>query len=108
AVYDYIVPGDPLTPGWASLPGAKRIRPQESEILPRIPSMPISWRDALVVLRNLAGAPVPQGWQGGLPLTYHIGPGPSRLHLTIQASFEPRPITAVIGGPRGAEAPERR
>jgi len=107
AVYDYIVPGDPLTPGWPSLPGAKRIRPQDSEILPRIPSIPISWRDALVVLRNLAGAPVPQGWQGGLPLTYHIGPGPSRLHLTIEASFETRTITDVIGVLRGADEPDR-
>src|SRR5262249_28770120 len=32
-VYDYIVPGDPLTPGWASLPGARRIKPKDSAIL---------------------------------------------------------------------------
>ncbi|HYS77671.1 MAG TPA: M28 family peptidase, partial [Candidatus Dormibacteraeota bacterium] len=108
AVYDFIVPGDPLTPGWPSLPGAKRIRPEESQILPRIPSVPISGRDALVVLRNLAGPAVPQGWQGGLPLTYHVGPGPSRLHLRIEASFETRPITDVIGVLRGAGEPDRR
>jgi N-acetylated-alpha-linked acidic dipeptidase len=107
AVYDYIVPGDPLTPGWASLPGAKRIRPQEAEILPRIPSVPISWRDALVVFRNLAGPAVPRGWQGGLPLTYHVGPGPSRLHLKIEASFETRAITNVIGVVRGSDEPEK-
>ncbi len=107
-VYDYIVPGDPLTPGWASLPGAKRIKPAESEILPRIPSVPISGRDALVVFQSLGGDAVPGGWQGGLPLTYHIGPGPSRLHLKIESSFETRAITDVIGVLRGSEEPERK
>jgi len=107
-VYDYIVPGDPLTPGWPSLPGAKRIKPADSEILPRIPSVPISGRDALVVLRNLAGPTVPDGWQGALPVTYHVGPGPSRLHLKIDASFETRPITDVIGVLRGSDEPERQ
>ena len=105
--YDYLVPGDPLTPGWASLPGARRIDPREAENLPRIPSIPISWRDALVVFRNLAGPAVPKGWQGGLPLTYHLGPGPSRLHLKIEASFETRAITNVIGVLRGSAEPEK-
>ena len=105
--YDYLVPGDPLTPGWASLPGARRIDPREAENLPRIPSIPISWRDALVVFRNLAGPAVPRGWQGGLPLTYHVGPGPSRLHLKIEASFETRAITNVIGVLRGSAEPEK-
>ena len=106
-VYDYIVPGDPLTPGWPSLPGAKRISPQESQILPRIPAVPIAWRDALMILRNLSGPAVPSGWQGGLPLTYHTGPGPSRLRLKIEALFETRPITNVIGILRGSEEPDR-
>jgi N-acetylated-alpha-linked acidic dipeptidase len=106
-VYDYIVPGDPLTPGWPSLSGAKRIAPQESQILPRIPAVPISWRDALVIFRSLSGPAVPSGWQGGLPLTYHTGPGPSRLRLRIEASFETRPITNVIGILRGSEEPDR-
>jgi N-acetylated-alpha-linked acidic dipeptidase len=105
--YDYIVPGDPLTPGWASLPGARRIAPREAANLPRIPSIPISWRDALVVFRSLAGPAVPRGWQGGLPLTYHVGPGPSRLHLKIDASFERRAITDVIGVLRGSDEPEK-
>jgi len=107
-VYDYIVPGDPLTPGWASLPGAKRIKPAQSEILPRIPAVPISGRDALVIFKSLAGPAVPAGWQGGLPLTYHVGPGPSRLHLRIEASFETRAITDVIGILRGSDEPDRQ
>ncbi|HEU4401608.1 MAG TPA: M28 family metallopeptidase [Candidatus Polarisedimenticolia bacterium] len=107
-VYDFLVPGDPLTPGWASLPQARRIRPEESEILPKIPSLPIAWRDALVILRNLAGPVVPHGFQGGMPVTYHVGPGPSRVHMKIDALFERRTITNVIGVLRGAQEPDRK
>ncbi len=106
--YDYLVPGDPLTPGWASLPEARRIRPEESRILPRIPSLPIAWRDALVILKSLKGPVVPRGWQGGLPVTYHLGPGPSRVHMKIDASFGNRTITDVIGVLRGTDEPEKK
>ena len=108
AVYDFIVPGDPLTPGWASVAGARRIRPEDSEVLPRLPTIPISWRDAQVILKNLAGPAVPRGFQGGLPLTYHVGPGPSRVRLRIESAFETRPIHNVIGVLRGSEEPERK
>jgi N-acetylated-alpha-linked acidic dipeptidase len=108
AVFDFLVPGDPLTPGWPSRPGGRRIRPEESEILPRIPSIPISWRDARVILEHLGGPAVPEGWQGGLPLTYHVGPGPSRVRLRIAASFETRPIHNVVGVLRGREEPGRQ
>ncbi|MBI4169990.1 MAG: amino acid permease, partial [Acidobacteria bacterium] len=105
---DFIVPGDPLTPGWPSLPGARRIRPEESEVLPRIPSVPISSRDALVIFKSLAGPAAPRDWQGGLPVTYHLGPGPSLVRLKIDASFEIRPITNVIGTLRGEGEPEKK
>ncbi len=42
--------GDPLSPGWAALPGAKRLDPQKVEGLPRIPVLPISYRDAALIL----------------------------------------------------------
>ncbi len=47
-VYDFIVPGDPLTPGWASVPGARRIPESESRILPKMMSAPLSFHDARV------------------------------------------------------------
>ena len=34
--YDYIVPGDPLTPGWASMPGAQRIPIDDAVSVPKI------------------------------------------------------------------------
>ncbi len=107
-VFDFIVPGDPLTPGSASLPGARRIRPEESEILPRIPSIPISARDARVILSHRAGPVVPRDWQGGLPLTYHVGPGASVVHLKVESSFETRTITDVVGILPGTVEPDKR
>lgn len=109
-VYDFIVPGDPLTPGWASTPDARRIPITESEILPTMPMMPLSARDAAEILRRLRGAAVPDSsWQGlALPDTYRVGPGPVRLHLKIANSREKRTIRNVIATLRGTDEPDRK
>ena len=96
-VYDFIVPGDPLTPGWASVAGARRIPEPESRILPKIPSVPLSFRDARRILEALGGAPRPaRDWQGGGPFTYHVGPGPARVRLKVDVPRETRAIRNVI------------
>ncbi|KAF2724600.1 Zn-dependent exopeptidase [Polychaeton citri CBS 116435] len=64
------VVGDPLTPGWASTPGAARLAPANNQALPNIPSIPLAWNDARVLLQNLTmnggfGARVPESWRGG-------------------------------------------
>jgi len=100
-------PGDPLTPGWASTKKAKRIPPQEATNLPRIPTMPLSYGDAEVILRNLAGPVVPEGWQGGLPFAYHVGPGPAKVHLKLVMDFKTRPVWNVIGKLTGSQEPEQ-
>jgi N-acetylated-alpha-linked acidic dipeptidase len=103
-VYDFIVPGDPLTPGWASVPGAKRIPEGESRILPKIPTVPLSFRDARLVLEALEGPVRPlREWQGGGPFAYHVGPGPARVRLSLDISRETRTIHDVIGRVRGAD-----
>jgi N-acetylated-alpha-linked acidic dipeptidase len=109
-VYDFLVPGDPLTPGWASTAGARRIPASESEILPRIPMMPLSSRDAAEILRRLKGSPVPDAsWQGlALPDTYRVGPGPVRLHLKIENTRERRTIRNVIATLSGTDEPGRK
>ncbi len=108
-VYDFLVPGDPLTPGWASTAGARRISEAESTILPKIPMMPLSARDAAEILRRLSGPAVPEGWQGlALADTYRVGPGPVRLHLAIDNTREHRTIQNVIGILRGTDEPERQ
>ena len=103
-VYDFIVPGDPLTPGWASVPGARRILEADSEILPRIPTVPLSFKDARVILEALGGPVRPaRDWQGGGPFAYHVGPGPARLRVRIVVPRELRPIRDVIGRIAGAD-----
>ena len=103
-VYDFIVPGDPLTPGWASTAGARRIPESESRILPKIPSVPLSFRDARQILESLGGPARPaRDWQGGGPFTYHVGPGPARVRLRVDVPRETRTIRNVIARLPGAD-----
>ncbi|MFB0518461.1 MAG: M28 family metallopeptidase [Acidobacteriota bacterium] len=104
--FDFIAPGDPLTPGWASLKDARRLKPEESEILPTIISVPLSYKDARPLLENLAGPEAPEGWQGGLPFTYHTGPGPTTVHLKVEMDNQVRSIWNVIGKIKGSLLPE--
>jgi len=105
-VYDFRVPGDPLTPGWASVPGAKRIAAAEAISLPKIMSSPLSWRDARVILEAMHGADAPAPWQGGLPITYRVGDGSTRVHLRVQMDDKVRPIWTVTGRLTGTAHPD--
>ena len=104
--YDFIVPGDPLTPGWPSVEGAKRIAETEARSVPRIAAVPMSWRDAQPILASLGGPVAPPAWHGALPITYHVGPGPAKLHVEIDMDGATRPIWVVEGRIRGSEAPD--
>ncbi|HUJ32277.1 MAG TPA: M28 family metallopeptidase [Candidatus Acidoferrum sp.] len=95
-LYTQIYPGDPLTPGVAATPAARRIAPADAASLPRIPTVPINAQDASVILAALGGGRVPRGWQGGLPVTYHIGEGSTQLHLKLAMDYQQRPIYDVI------------
>ena len=106
-VYDFMVPGDPLTPGWASVEGARRIDRSEAESLPRIISAPLSHRDARPILEALGGPMAPKGWQGGLPLKYRVGPGPAKVRLRVRSDDKVRPIWTVTGAIRGREQPDQ-
>lgn len=106
-VYDFMVPGDPLTPGWASVPGAKRIPAREAASLPAIVSVPMSYKDARVLLETLAGPEAPRAWQGGLPFTYRVGPGPTAVRIRVHNDDKVRPIWTVTGKIRGATEPDR-
>ncbi len=106
-VYDFMVPGDPLTPGWASVPGAKRITAREAASLPAIVSVPMSYKDARVLLETLAGPEAPRAWQGGLPFTYRVGPGPTAVRIRVRNDDKVRPIWTVTAKIRGAAEPDR-
>jgi N-acetylated-alpha-linked acidic dipeptidase len=101
--YTQIYPGDPLTPGVAATPNAKRLAPADAKSLPRIPTMPINAQDAEAILRNLSGPHVPHGWQGALPFTYHIGPGDAVAHLKLVMDYQQRPIYDVIAKLHGTD-----
>ena len=103
--YDYIVPGDPTTPGWASVPGAKHIAPKEARSLPKIPALPLSWRDAKPLLENMNGPEVPQDWQGALPITYRFA-GAVKVHLKVDMDTSIQPYTVVEARIRGRELPD--
>ena len=101
--------GDPTTPGWASVPGARRV-PFDSLDVPHIPVIPIGYGNAERILAALGGGSVPQGWQGGLPLRYHVGPGPVQVHLLLrveQGSQALHPIWDTFGMIRGAVYPDQ-
>jgi N-acetylated-alpha-linked acidic dipeptidase len=100
--YTEIYPGDPLTPGEASTANAKRLAPADATNLPRIPTMPINSQDASVILENLGGAHVPRQWQGGLPFTYHVGPGAAVAHMKLVMDYQQRTLYDVIAKLRGA------
>jgi len=103
--YDYIVPGDPTTPGWASVPGAKHIAPEEARSLPKIPALPLSWRDAKPLLENMNGHAAPKDWQGALPITYRFT-GRVKVHVKIDMDTSMQPYTVVEARIRGSELPD--
>ncbi len=99
-------PGDPLTPGVGATPGAKRLAISEAKSILKIPVMPISYADAQPLLAALAGPVAPKKWRGALPITYHIGPGPAQLHLSISSDWNQKPLYDVIARIRGAQSPD--
>lgn len=101
--YTEIYPGDPLTPGVAATPDAKRLAPADAKSLPHIPTMPINAQDAAVILGDLDGPHVPRGWQGALPFTYHVGPGGAVAHMKLVMDYQQRPIYDVIAKLRGTD-----
>lgn len=101
-----LFPGDPLTPGIGATPGAKRLDIKNAPTLTKIPVLPISYSDALPLLRNLDGAVVPDAWRGGLPVTYHFGGGSPTVHLTLAFNWDIKPIYDVIAKLSGGERPD--
>ena len=102
-------PGDPTTPGVASvpsLPDSQRVPPQQSAQMPKIPVTPISYHDAWPILHHLAGPESPREWQGALPFTYHVGPGPAKLKMHLVQDYKFRTLWDVIGRVRGSELPD--
>ena len=107
SVMDTEYPGDPLTPGVAATPGAKRLTVAEAETITKIPVLPISYGDAQPLLAELGGRVVPQSWRGSLGITYRFGPGPAKVHLKVQSNWDQKPLYDVIARIEGARLPDQ-
>ncbi len=106
--YMFQFPGDPTTPGIASipsLPDAKRTPPEQSAQLPKIPTTPLAYADAWPILEHIGGPDSPREWQGSLPFTYHLGPGPVKVKMHLKQEYQFRAIWDVIGRVRGSDLP---
>ncbi|HKS75407.1 MAG TPA: M28 family metallopeptidase [Terriglobales bacterium] len=106
--YMFEFAGDPTTPGIASvpsLPDSRRTPPAQSAQMPKIPSTPVSYADAWPIMENLGGPDSPREWQGSLPFTYHVGPGPVKVKLHLKQDYEYRTVWDVIGKVKGSEYP---
>jgi N-acetylated-alpha-linked acidic dipeptidase len=100
-----VYPGDPLTPGVGATKDAKRLPITEARTILKIPVMPISYADAQPLLAALAGPVAPGEWRGALPITYHMGPGPARVHMAIASDWSLKPVYNVIAKIPGSEKP---
>jgi N-acetylated-alpha-linked acidic dipeptidase len=100
--------GDPLTPGYAGVKNAPLISVAKSDVSQIAPTTPIGYGAAEPLLKNMAGPVAPKSWQGGLPFTYHLGPGPTTVHLKIDIQYKQRPITDIVATIPGTEAPDKQ
>src|SRR6185295_454173 len=100
-------PGDPLTPGVGAVADATRMPIEACKTLTKIPVLPISYDDALPLLRAMEGPVAPEAWRGSLPITYHLGPGPAKVRLKLEFNWNLVPLYNVIARMAGSERPDQ-
>jgi N-acetylated-alpha-linked acidic dipeptidase len=105
--YLWNYPGDPLTPGEPSVPGTSRLDPDQATSLPHIPTTPISYGEAEPLLKALEGPVAPDAFQGGLGFAYHVGPGPTAVHLKLDIDYGQAPLNDAIAVIRGRAHPDQ-
>ena len=101
-----IYPGDPLTPGKGSPSKPGHFSLSDAKTVLKIPVLPVSYADAKPLLAALGGQVVPDEWRGALPFTYHIGPGPTQVHLKVINNWDQKPVYDVVAMMRGSELPD--
>ena len=101
-----IYPGDPLTPGVGATKEAKRRDLKDVKTITTIPVLPISYGDAQPLLAALRGPVAPDDWRGALGHTYHVGPGPAKVHLKVQSNWDIKTIRDIIVKIPGSTYPD--
>jgi len=102
-----LFPGDALTPGRPAIKGVRRLARAKAPTITRIPVLPISYQDARPLLEALGGEVVPPEWRGALPFTYHLGPGPARVHLTVKSDWQRIEIRDIVARWPGSRVPDQ-
>jgi N-acetylated-alpha-linked acidic dipeptidase len=102
--YSWFWHGDPLSPGVGALADSSVMDPANAPTLPRIPAIVLSWKEAAKILQRLHGPAAPSGFQGALPFTYRLGPGPAVVKLDVRMDQRRRPIRDIIARLRGRNA----
>ncbi|HEX6466004.1 MAG TPA: transferrin receptor-like dimerization domain-containing protein, partial [Terriglobales bacterium] len=102
-----LYPGDPLTPGVGATGNVKRLSIKEAATITKIPVQPISYGDAQPLLAALKGPTAPEAFRGGLPITYHLGPGPAKVHLKVQSNWDIKKVYDVIAKIPGSDNPDQ-
>lgn len=108
--YLSLLAGDPLTPGYAATENATRINMEDSSILPTIPSLPLSWRDALPLLKATEGHGVlgEFDWTGGLDqVSYYSGPSEGLVEMENIVEYKVAPVWNVMASIEGSVEPHR-
>jgi len=98
--------GDPLTPGVGATNPNARFDLRDAKTLTKIPVLPISYGDAQPLLAALGGPVAPREWRGALPITYHVGPGPAKVHLKVSFDWKITPVHNVIARIPGSAYPD--
>ena len=107
-----VYPGDPLTPGVGATKDAKRLgdhQERRDQSPPKMPVLlPISYHDAAAppASNPWKGPVAPEDWRGGLPFTYHIGPGKTKVHLKLAFNWDIKPIHDIIAKVPGSQWPD--
>ncbi|KAF3822231.1 hypothetical protein GH733_007605 [Mirounga leonina] len=108
--------GDPLTPYLPANPSSFLLDPDAAPGFPPIPTQPIGFDDAKILLCNLQGTVAPAAWQGALGCDYRLGPGfrsdgdfpaDSQVNVSVHNRLELRNSSNVLGIIRGAVEPDR-
>ena len=102
-----VFPGDPTTPGYGSVPGAKRLARADAPTVLKIPVLPISYGDATKIFAAMGGPLAPDSFKGALPFAYRLGgDDKSKVHLAVKSDWSLKPAYDVIAMLKGKDRPD--
>ncbi|GMM32399.1 hypothetical protein DAMA08_051440 [Martiniozyma asiatica (nom. inval.)] len=106
ALFLSYTPGDPTTPGYAIKPGEEKSRSDPHYTIPKIPALPISYKEVQPILEKLSGfGPKVEGWKGLVEgFDYSVGPNPNyKLNLLNLQEFKIKTMNNIVGKIEGKD-----